>query len=496
MAVRPIIATATHASTAIDQAVRNATNLQNHVVEMSTAEKGGWGQLLVDGRWTRFALICLGIWLNAADSLMTATIMPSVAAEIGGYAYFAWTIAGFILGAILAGASAGQMSLRVGLRLGMVLAAVVYVIGCIVSAMAGDIAVFLVGRLLQGIGAGWVVGLCYVAISSVFPPEMWARVLASVSAVWGGATLLSPLIGGLFAEAGLWRWAFWVFAGQGVGFALAAYFLLPAARPTSGEGHLPLRQLVLLSVGIVLIAAAGLVTDLWRALALGVFGLALLALFVWSDASAVTSLLPRASRHLMSAAGSGYAMIFAMSTAAIGFSVYGPAIMQALFGTSPLVAGYVLAIESMSWTVSALCVAGLGVHWEGIFLKIGALSVLVATVLFAFTMHSGPLAAIGVSSVFLGGGFGLSWSFITRRIILSVPEEERSLASAAVPTMQLIGYAAGAAGAGVIANFLGFTHGIDAVTAERASFWLFAAFVPVAMLGVAAAWRLSSRAFD
>lgn len=472
------------------------SNSKDHVVKMSAAEKDGWGQLLVDGRWTRFALICLGIWLNAADSLMTATIMPSVAAEIGGYAYFAWTIAGFILGAILAGASAGQLSLRVGLRLGMVLAAVVYVLGCIASAMAGDIVVFLVGRLLQGIGAGWVLGLCYVAISTVFPPAMWARVLASVSAVWGGATLLSPLIGGLFAEAGLWRWAFWVFAGQGVGFALAAYFLLPTARPTSGEGHLPLRQLVLLTVSIVAIAAAGLVPDLWRALALGVFGLALLGLFVWLDASAVTPLLPRASRHLMSAAGSGYAMIFSMSAAAIAFSVYGAAIMQALFGTSPLVAGYVLAIESMSWTIMALCVAALGVHWEGVFLKIGALSVLVATVLLAFTMHSGPLSAIGVSSALLGGGFGLSWLFITRRIILSVPEAERSLASAAVPTMQLIGYAAGSAGAGVIANFLGFSDRIDAVTAEQASFWLFAAFVPVAMIGVVAAWRLASPAFD
>ncbi len=36
----------------------------------------------------RFALLCLGIWLNAADTLVTATIMPSVANEIGGYAYF------------------------------------------------------------------------------------------------------------------------------------------------------------------------------------------------------------------------------------------------------------------------------------------------------------------------------------------------------------------------------------------------------------------------
>jgi MFS family permease len=49
----------------------------------------------------------LGVWLNAADSLVTATIMPSVGADLGGYAYFSWATAGYFVGAILAGASSG-----------------------------------------------------------------------------------------------------------------------------------------------------------------------------------------------------------------------------------------------------------------------------------------------------------------------------------------------------------------------------------------------------
>ena len=463
---------------------------------MSASENTGWGQLMEKGGLARFALICLGVWLDAADVLMTATIMPSVAADIGGYAYFAWTVAGFILGAILAGATAGQISLRIGLRSSTVLAALVYVVGCVISAMAGDIASFLIGRVLQGVGAGWVVGLCYVAIGTLFPENLWPRVLAAVSGVWGGATLLSPLIGGLFAEAGLWRWAFWFFAAQGVGFAIAAYFLLSPVRPKNEGGALPLVQLVLLTVGIGAIGVAGVVLDVWIALGLGIAGLAMMGAFLRLDGDARSPLLPRASRHFMTAAGSGYAMIFAMSAAAIAFSVYGAAILQALFGTSPLAAGYILAIESAAWTVAALAVASLGVRWEGMMLKAGALSVLVASVLLTFAMGAGPLVVICVAAAFLGGGFGLAWSFITRRIIVSVPDGERSLASAAVPTMQMIGYAVGSAGAGVIANFLGFADGISAETAHAGAFWLFGAFVPVAFCAVIAAWRLSSRAFD
>ena len=61
---------------------------------MTKAEhENSWADLLADGRLPRFALICLGVWLNAADSLVTSTIMPSVGAQLGGYAYFSWATA-------------------------------------------------------------------------------------------------------------------------------------------------------------------------------------------------------------------------------------------------------------------------------------------------------------------------------------------------------------------------------------------------------------------
>src|SRR5438067_1298311 len=100
----------------------------------TTTGRTGWADLLADGRLPRFALICLGVWLNAADSLVTATIMPSVGADLGGYAYFSWATAGFLVGAILAGASAGRLSEIFGLRLATVLAGLLTAAGCAMSA--------------------------------------------------------------------------------------------------------------------------------------------------------------------------------------------------------------------------------------------------------------------------------------------------------------------------------------------------------------------------
>src|SRR3954470_5454271 len=128
------------------------------VVKRESPPSTGWGDLLADGRLPRFALIMLGVWLNVADSLVTATIMPSVGADLGGYAYFSWATAGYFVGAILAGASSGRLSEMFGLRSSTSLAGLVMVAGCILSAAAPNVGLFLTGRLIQGLGSGWISG--------------------------------------------------------------------------------------------------------------------------------------------------------------------------------------------------------------------------------------------------------------------------------------------------------------------------------------------------
>src|SRR5580704_13725369 len=109
----------------------------------------GWRDLVVEGRLPRFALVCAGTWLGAADELVTATIMPSAAAQIGGYSAFGWAVAIFLLGSILGGATAGRLSLRVGLKTAMAVAGCAYALGCAASALAPSMGFFLAGRSLQ-----------------------------------------------------------------------------------------------------------------------------------------------------------------------------------------------------------------------------------------------------------------------------------------------------------------------------------------------------------
>ncbi|TIW29770.1 MAG: hypothetical protein E5V71_23260, partial [Mesorhizobium sp.] len=66
--------------------------------------------------------------------------------------------------------------------------------------------------------------------------------------------------------------------------------------------------------------------------------------------------------------------------------------------------------------------------------------------------------------------------------------------AAAVPTMQRIGYAVGAALTGIVANASGFSEGLNREAAANVATWLFLAFVPLGILGCLAALRISGPA--
>src|SRR4051812_37629088 len=287
---------------------------------MSAAEAGSksWGDLLAEGRLPRFAVICLGVWLNAADSLVTSTIMPSVGAALGGYQYFSWATAGYLVGAILAGASAGRVSEIFGLRAATALAGAIMAGGCVMSALAPDVGLFLTGRLIQGLGSGWISGFAMVAIAFLFPERHWARVFASVTFVWGIATVLGPLFGGVVVQTGSWRDVFWLFALQAGAFSAAAPFLLSGAARAGGGPGIPWTQLAILGAGVGAIAVADVVHSPALAIGLVAVGVAILALVMWLDGRLAVRLLPHRAGDLTTVCGSGYFAMFTLTAASMG----------------------------------------------------------------------------------------------------------------------------------------------------------------------------------
>jgi MFS family permease len=446
--------------------------------------------VLGEGRGPRFVLICLGVWLNAADSLVTATIMPSVGRSLGGYAYFGWATAGFLLGSVMAGASSGLLAQRFGLRRATAAAAGLYAIGCVMSAAGPDIATFLAGRVLQGIGGGWVAGFCSVAIGLMFPGRTLPKVYAAITSVWGVASLIGPLIGGLFADAGDWRWAFWSFAIQGVAVGAAAFVMLPKGEDGQADARMAWGQLGLIALGVAAIGLADLASGAGPSTALTLAGVLLLLVMVWFDERASVRLLPRGSGDLRTTTGSGYAAQFLMTAASMGYSVYGPALLQTLAGLKALSAGYVVALEAIAWTVAGLVVTDLTGRWPGRMIRLGSVFALIGVGASALVFPTGSVVGAGLAGIALGAGFGLSWAFMSQRILGSLGNEDRAIGAAGITTVRLTGSAAGAAVAAAAANLTGVSHGLTPEVARSAGVWVFAAVLPVAAAGLLAAWRL------
>jgi predicted MFS family arabinose efflux permease len=105
---------------------------------------------------------------------------------------------------------------------------------------------------------------------------------------------------------------------------------------------------------------------------------------------------------------------------------------------------------------------------------------------------TGSIPFILACAMLQGGGFGVAWPYAVRTIVANAAPDEQSLAASAAPTLQRIGYAVGAALAGIIANASGFGDGLTTQSARSVAIRLFVAFIPLALLGLAAGIRLAA----
>jgi hypothetical protein len=277
-------------------------------------------------------------------------------------------------------------------------------------------------------------------------------------------------------------------------FGGAAPFLLKGSAKAGDGPGIPWLQLGVLGAGVAAIAVADVVQARGPSIGLVVLGLAILPLVIWIDGRARVRLLPHRAGDLRTICGSGYFAMFAMTAATMGFAIYGPPILQQLRGFSPLLAGYTIGAESAAWTFAAMLVAGATGLWDGRWIRVGVVCLVASLVVLALTMADGGFLWVLVGGALMGAAFGLSWSFMSRRLLMALSDEDKAIGSSAITAVRQTGAAAGAAISGVAANLGGFSAGLTAASARSASVWVFVSVIPLAVVGGWAAFRLTGAA--
>jgi MFS family permease len=462
------------------------------VTETATIKPGTWGELLGRERLRTATLLAGGVGLYATNEFLTISLLPSTVADIGGQRFYAWVIAVYLVGSVVAAAAVNPLLVRFGPRASYLFTLAIFAVGTLGCALAPNMELLLVARTVQGAAGGMLAGLGYAVINAALPNWLWTRASALVSAMWGVSVIIGPAMGGIFAQLGIWRWAF----GSLVIMTCAMAALVPGALPARQQGaekpsaipRIPLWSLLLLGAAALAISAAGVQRAAAATFGLLTVGAVLVGLFLVVDRKAKATVLPRA------AFGPGplkwmYVTI-GLLMAATMVDMYVPLFAQHLAGMVPAAAGFFGAVLAVGWTLSEL--ASASVSRTAMIVRLVA----VAPVVMAVGLAIGALvlgdhltwpliSAWAVGLFITGSGVGIAWPHLSAWIMGAIDEPvEAGTAAAAINTVQLISGSFGAGLAGVVVNV---TQGGDAAAAQ----WLSIVFAVLAAAGMVASYRAS-----
>jgi len=458
----------------------------------------GWAALLSGRNGVRSLALAGGVVLHAINVYIATTILPSVVRDIGGIDYYAWNTTLFVTASILGSALSSRLLMRAGPRGAYVLATLLFALGTCLCAFAPSMPVMLAGRIVQGLGGGFLFALSYAMIRLVFSEALWPRAMALISGMWGVATLIGPAVGGIFAQLGLWRAAFWSLIPVAALFVLLAVVVLPKSHAGKNErSPLPVTQLALLIAAVLVISAASVSTSLSWGIG-GLVGAAVLtALLITTENRARYRLLPEGALRMTTALGALYATLSLLAITVTSSEIFVPLFLQVLHQQSPLAAGYLAALMAAGWTLGSI--ASAGARGKAINLAIlagpvlGVGGMVALAVLMPAQSDGGgwAIAPLCVALVAIGLGVGLAWPHLLTRVLRVASAGEQELAAASITTVQLFATALGAALAGMVANIAGLTDPAGITGTANAAGWLFGVFACASLLGFFTALRVT-----
>ena len=449
-----------------------------------------WSALFCGRRSAYTLLLTLSIGIHAVGLHMLATVLPSIVADLGGAAFYAWATLLYTIASIIGTVCGGLVTARLDLRRGYLVGALVLLGGSLGCATAPHIAVLLLARTLQGLGSGLLAAIAYSMVSELYADALRARVLSAISGMWGVAALLGPMVGGIFAASGWWRGAFWITVPVLLPLSLLAWYTLPSGESQRVSGPVPLLRLALLSIGVLSVASSGQVASLVLRLVLIGGAAVLVGLAFYLDTRATNRLFPSQPLSLYTAVGtaSWIFLLFGITTSQA--TVFLPLIVHVLYGVSLLEAGYTTALLSIAWTITALYSASLLDRWVRVVIVLGPLVMVGGGVGLAASTAHGPLPLLGLFVSLIGAGIGVCFAHISSWSIAAARPGESILTASSIPTIQSLGIAFGAAIAGLVANTAGLATDISLATITAAATWVYRLGIIAPCVLAVLAWRL------
>ncbi|WP_329788150.1 MDR family MFS transporter [Lentzea sp. DG1S-22] len=401
--------------------------------------------------------LLLGMFLAALDQMIVASAMKTIADQLHGQTLQAWATTAYLITATITTPLYGKLSDIYG-RKPMYLAAIsLFLLGSLLSGLATTMYELAAFRAVQGLGAGGLMSLAFAIMADIISPRERSKYSAYFMAVFGSASVLGPVIGGVFAGldsfVGItgWRWVFLV----NVPIALLALFVvarvlnIPHQRVNHRVDWLGALTLTVGLVPLLIVAEQGREWG-WAsgtAIAMYVIGVLGLVAFVWAEFRAGDeALLPmRMFRNHTFALGN--AINFVLGIGMFGGMVSIPLYLQIVKGVTPTTAGLMLLPMTFG-IMSATAIAGRVTSKTGrykVFPIIGAGLMAAALFLLSSIGTDTPSWLVMVYMFVMGAGLGQCMQTLLLAIQNDAEPRDMGVATASATFFRQIGGTVGTA---------------------------------------------------
>ncbi len=388
--------------------------------------------------------LVLTVTLVAFEALAVSTIMPIVKEELGGIELYGWVFTAFMLGSLIGIVVVGGLIDHRGLGAPFAAGIGLFALGLVIGGLAPTMEILVGARFLQGLGAGTVPPIAYVAIGRVLPERLRPQMFATLSTAWVLPGVLGPAVAGAVGEATSWRF---VFLGLLPLIAVSSAIAFPHVHrvgpdPDAAQGaaslrdRLPLALIVALGTGLLL---AGLTSgDLPLLVVLGSFG-SLLAVLSLRRLTPPGTL--RAARGLPAAVLLRGILTFAF----FAVDAYVALALVDWRGLSATEAGLSLTAATLTWTSGSWIQARFASRYPPErFVRAGLVFVIAGLATFAVVLLPDASPWLSLPTLGLAGlGMGLAYSPLALIVLRDSATGEQGQASSALSLTDSLGTALG-----------------------------------------------------